>query len=308
SRINIGADLIESEVHGVMPHPIKIDWINRGEEYAQLKDGQIVVRIRNEFDNARNIVATTMLYLQEGLLKDSRPYIDQRLCQALDLDIAWKLIGKNEESDVADHFLSQVYNPIVDNDSVVAGDCDKIDAIDSRGLKTRVFMRELRGVGVKARSSEEKPTLDLKAETRSFTDFLYTIVTSERGAKYPLNFIGKKIKAGILLVASFDTLAMRGLRAHKWWFRKKNEMGVETTYVLAFGRKNVDLARHLAQWAQNEELVEIVRSQSFIGSSKSGKAQDTIIITCHSTQAKADALLSPEEEVQATLVRWIPEV
>ncbi|GAH71239.1 unnamed protein product, partial [marine sediment metagenome] len=59
-----------------------------------------------------------MLYLQEGLLKDSRPYIDHRLLQALDLDIAWELIGKNEESDVADHFLSQVYNPIVDNDSV----------------------------------------------------------------------------------------------------------------------------------------------------------------------------------------------
>ncbi|GAF99909.1 unnamed protein product, partial [marine sediment metagenome] len=145
-------------------------------------------------------------------------------------------------------------------------------------------------------------------ETRNFADFLHAIVTAEKGARYPLEFIGRKIKAGIILVASFETLAMRGLKAHKWWFRKKNEMGVETTYVLAFGRKNVDLARHLAQWAQNEGLVEIVRSQPFVGSSKSGKAQDTIIITCHSTQAKADTLLGPEEEVQATLVRWIPEV
>ncbi|GAH79331.1 unnamed protein product, partial [marine sediment metagenome] len=188
------------------------------------------------------------------------------------------------------------------------GDCHKIDEIDSRGLKTRVFMRELRGVGVKARRSEEKPTLDLKAETRSFTDFLYTIVTSERGAKYPLNFIGKKIKAGILLVASLETLAMQGLRTHKWWFRKKNEMGVETTYVIASGRRNMDIARHLAQWAQDEGLVEIVQSQLFVVSSKSGKAQKTIVITCHSTQAKADTLLGPEEEVQATLVRCIPEV
>ncbi|MBA7669667.1 Transcription termination/antitermination protein NusA [subsurface metagenome] len=308
SRINIGADLIESEVHGVMPHPIKIDWINRGEEYAQLEEGQIVVRIRNEFNNARNIVATTMLYLQEGLLKDSRPYIDHRLLQALDLDIAWELIGKNEESDVADHFLSQVFNPIVDNDPIVASYCDKIDAIDSNGVKTRIFMRELRGVGVKVIGLEEKPTRDLKAETRSFADFLHTIVTGEKGAKYPLNFIGRKIKAGILLVASLETLAMQGLRTHKWWFRKKNEMGVETTYVIATGRRNVDIARHLAQWAQDEGLVEIVQSQLFVASSKSGKAQKTIVITCHSTQAKADTLLGPEEEVQATLVRWIPEV
>lgn len=308
SRINVGADLIESEVQGVMPHPIKIDWIDRGEEYAQLKDGQIVVRIRNEFNNARNIVATTMLYLQEGLLKDSRPYIDHRLLKALDLDVAWKLIGKNEESDVAHHFLNQVFNPIVENDSVVARDCEKIDAMDSRGVKTRVFMRELRGVGVKVIGSEEKPTKDLKDETRSFADFLNTIVTSERGAKPPLDFPGRKIKAGILRVARLETLAMSGLRTHKWWFRKKNEMGLETIYVLALGSRNVNLARHLAQWAQSEGLAEIVQSQTFVGPSKSGKGKESIVITCHSTRAKADALLSPEEELQAVLVRWIPEI
>lgn len=308
SRINVGAELIESEVQGVMPHPIKIEWVTDGEEHAQLKDGQIVVRIRNDFDNARNIVATTMLYLQEGLLRSSRPYIDQRLLQALDLDVAWKLIGKNEESDVAHHFLSQVFNPIIENDSAVASDCDKIDAMDSSGIKTRVFMRELRGIGVKALDSEDKPTRDLKAETRNFAEFLYTIATSERGAIYPLNFIGRKIKAGILLVASFETLAMSGLDVHKKWFKKKNEMGVETTYVRASGHKNVNIARHLAQWAQNKGLVEIVQSQSFIVPSRSGKPIQSIIITCHSTRAKADTFLGPEEEVQATLVRWIPEV
>lgn len=308
SRINIGAESIESEVQGVMPHPIKIDWISLGEESAQIKDGQIVVRIRNEFDNARNIVSATMLYLQEGLLKVSRPYIDQRLLQALDLDTAWKLIGKKEDSDVANHFLSQVYNPIVDNDLVVASDCEKIDAMDSRGIRTRIFMRELRGVGLKTRNSQEKPTRDLKAETRSFAEFIYPVTTSQRGAIYPLEFIGRKIKVGILLVGRFKTLAMWGLNVHKNWLRKKNEMGVETTYVLALGRKNVDLARQVAQWGQNEGLVEIVQSQLFDVPSISGKTTRTIVITCHSTQAKAVALLSPEEELHATLIRCIPYI
>jgi transcription antitermination factor NusA-like protein len=308
SWINLGAESIETEVQGVMPHPIKIEWIGRGEECAHLKDGQIIVRIRNEFDNARNIVVATILYLQEGLLKPSRPYIDQKLLQALDLDIAWKLIGKNQESDVVNHFLNQVFNPIVNSDSVIASDCDKINEIDSNGLKTRIFMRELRGIGLKARDSKEKPTQDLKDETRNFTDFLHTLVTSERGAKYPLNFLGIKIKAGILPVLRFETFAMHGLKVHQGWFRKKNEMGVETTYVVARGAGNTMLAQRLAQWAQNEGLVEIVRSQTFISPSKSGEPQKTILITCHSTQAKADTLLSPEEELQATLVRLIPEV
>lgn len=309
SKINVGAESIESQVQGVMPHPLKIDWIGRqGEEYAQLKDGQIVVRIRNEFDNARNITTATILYLQEGLLRESRPYIDQKLLQALDLNIAWKLIAEDEESEVAYYFLNRVFNPTVDSDPEIASDCEKIDAMDSTGVMTRVFMRELRGVGRRAIDSQEKPTRELKGETRSFADFLYTIVTSERGAVYPLNFVGRKIRAGILLVASFETLAMYGLRVHKRWFRKKNEMGVETVYVLAFGPKNVNLAQHLAQWAQNEGLVEIVRRQPFVAPAKSGRAERTVVITCHSTQAKADTLLDPEEELQVTLVRWIPEV
>jgi transcription antitermination factor NusA-like protein len=291
-----------------MPNPIKIRWVARGGEYAQLENGQVVVRIKNEFNNARNIVTATMLYLQEGLLGNSRAYIDQKLLKALDLNIAWKLIGKKEESDVSNYFLKQVYNPIVDNDSVIAHDCGKIDAMDANGIKTRVFMRELRGVGVKARGSEEKPTQDLKCETRSFADFLYTIATSERGAKYPLDFMGRKIKAGVLIVASYETLAMHGLGAHKWRLRKKVEMGLETTYVLASGRRNVQIARLLVQWAQNERLVEIVQNQSFVAPSRSGEPVQMIVITCHSAQAKADALLSPEEELHATLVRWIPEV
>lgn len=188
SRINVGAELIESEVQGVMPHPIKIDWIGRGEEYAQLKDGQIVVRIRNELNNARNIVATTMLYMQEGLLRNSRPYIDQKLLKALDLNIAWKLIGKNEESDIADYFLNKVYNTLVENDPVIASDCEKIDAMDSKGLMTRVFLRELRGVGLKSTDPHEKPTIDLKNETRNFSDFIYTIATSEKGTVYQLRW------------------------------------------------------------------------------------------------------------------------
>ncbi len=249
-----------------------------------------------------------MLYLREGLLNISRPYIDHQILQALDLDIAWSLIGKNAKSDVANYFLNRVFSPIVDNDSIVASDCDKLEAMDSNGIKTRIFMRELRGVGLKARNLQEKPARDLKVETRSFAEFLYTIISSERGAKYPLDFIGRKIKAGILLVASFETLAMRGLRAHKWWLKKKNEMGMETIYILAFGRRNVDLARQLAQWAQNEGLIEIVQNQFFVAPSKSGKAERTIVITCHSSQAKADTLLDPEEELRAILVRCIPEV
>jgi len=308
SRINVSTESIESEVQGVMPHPIKIKWITRGKERAQLEDGEVVVRIRNEFDDARNIATATMLYLGQGLLRSSRPYLDPKLLKALDLTVAWKILGKTEETDLAHYFLSNIFNPVVDREPIIQSDCEKVDDLDSKGVMTRVFMRELRGVGTKASALGEKPTSDIKSETRGFTDFLHTIVTSEKGAIYPLDFIGDKIRVGVLLIASMETLAMSGLRGHKYWFKKKRQMGVDTIYILASGDKNVKLARHLAQWSQSEGFGEIVRTQAFIAPSKLGRSEKAIVISCHSTMVKADTFLDPEEEVHAILVRYIPEI
>jgi len=308
SRINVAAESIESEVQGVMPHPMKIKWIVTGEEQAQLSDGEVVVRVRNEFNDVRNIVTATTLYLSEGLLRDSRPYLDRTLRQALDLTVAWKMLVSTEESDLTHHFLTHIFNPAVEQHPLIQEDCEKIDDLDSKGVMTRVFMRELRGVGTKASSLREKPTHELRAETRSFTDFLHTIVASEKGSIYPLNFIGDKIRVGVLLLASMKTLAMSGLRVHKHWFKKKRLMGVETIYVLASGDRNIKLARHLAQWGQSERFAEIVRAQTFLAPSKLGKSETAVVITCHSTRVKADAFLDPEEEVHAILARHIPEV
>jgi transcription antitermination factor NusA-like protein len=306
SQINLVSEAIESEVQDVMPHPVKIEWITSKEEHATLAEGQVVVRLRDELDNARNVVTATMLYLQAGFLRESRSYTDQSIQDALDLKMAWRLLGTHEESDIAHYFLNELYNPIVLQDKDVETYCGKLGDLDTRGVLTRVHIRELRGIGRKVTGKLPEP--ELREETRNFTDFLHTIVTSEKGALYPLEFLGKTIKIGIQLVARHGTLIHSGLRFHRRWFKNKVRMGVETIYVLATGRRNVDLARHHAQWAQRQGLAEIVRGPTFVAPSKSGEPQPTVVITCHSAQARADWVLDPEEEIQATLVRHIPEV
>jgi len=293
-------------VQDVMPNPVKIEWITVGEEHATIEEGQVIVCLRNELDNARNVVAATMLYLQSGFLRQSRPYTDQRVQQALDLKMAWRTLQASEESDIAHYFLGNVYNPIVSQDKAVEVYCSKLEDLDTRGVLTRILLRELRGVGRKA--SGRLPDPGLREETQKFTDFVHTIVASEKGAHYPLNFLGKTIRAGVELVARFQTIATSGLRVHKRWLKRKVRMGLETIYILAAGPKNVDLARHLGQWAQEEGLIQIVRRQTLIAPTKSGEPMPTVIITCHSSQARTDAILDPEEEVQAALVRRIPEI
>ncbi len=308
SQINIFAEAIESEVQGVMPHPMRIKWITSGEELAHLKEGQIVVRLRNEFNDARNIVTATMLYIAEGLLRDSRPYIDGTLIKALDLTIAWKTLEQVRKSEVTHHFLTNFFNPSLEDDEALQEDCEMMSDLEVSGLLTRILMREMRILGTKATALRESRTIALKTETRSFSNFIHTIATSERGSKHPLDFVGNKIRVGILLVARMETLAKSGLRAHENWFRRKRRMGVETIYVLAIGDANVHRAKRLARWAQAESIAEIVRHQKYTVPSKLGKLLDTIVITCHSTMAKADAFLDRDEEVHAVLARHIPEI
>ena len=113
SQVNVPAERLESEVRDVLAHPLKIQWITSGDPSSAIQEGAVVVRIRNQFDNAPNIVNVMMLYLSAGLLPSSRPYVDPTLMSALDLTIAWRMLVKSTEDEVSLHFLSNVFNPAV---------------------------------------------------------------------------------------------------------------------------------------------------------------------------------------------------
>ena len=309
SGINPRAEAIEAEVQGVLPHPITIRWLGAGEDKAYLDEGSIVVCMRNRLDDERNVAAAIRLYLSQGLLRESRPFLEPRLAQAIDLIVTWRLVGRYQDTPHSSYFLNNVYTPATAADPMVHELCGKLDTLDARGLLTRVHLRELRDLHTRARApADALPSRDVMDETLRFTDFIHTIATSEPRSKYPLQFIGRAVKTGVLLVARWETLAASGLRVHKHWLRRKVESGAESVYIIASGPNNVDLARHVAQWAQTEQLLEIVRSQTFRAPYKTGEPQLAIVITCHSRAISPHAILSPDEQVHAVLARYIPEI
>ncbi|MHA1279707.1 MAG: hypothetical protein ACTSQ8_21090 [Candidatus Helarchaeota archaeon] len=269
AKINVAVENIEDEVEGVMPYPLKIEWVKGTLDNSTLKDNEIIVKLNNNFDDAQNLASATLLYLHEGFLRQSRYHTNPSLQNALDLEMAWKILCTNEESNLGHYFLENIYYPYILEDSKIEGFSSKIRSIDSAGMHTRIFLRELRGLGRKV--AGELPAKQTKEETAICINFLNKITTSERGTKYPLDFIGRKIRFGILLVANQETLALNGIRPHKFWLKKKVRMGAESIYICAIGNKNVDLARNVAQWGQQDGCINMVKSQTFNVPSSSGK-------------------------------------
>ena len=79
-------------------------------------------------------------------------------------------------------------------------------------------------------------------------------------------------------------------------------------YTCGIGAQNVGLARNLAQWGHLQFITETVRSQVYTVTTPRGRVLDAILITCHSRYVSTDAVLDPEEEVHAALVRHVDEI
>ncbi len=306
ARINKRAETIESEVQDLMPHPMRIEWIESGEEFAVQRDGDIVVLLRDRLDDSRNKIAAIQSYLGRGFLSDSRSYIARDLMRSIDLVMTWKLLGTYPESDDAHAYFDTLYNPLVESKPSFASNVDRIMRLDDSGVFTRILLREFRSLG--RRFQRILPRQHQHQETEAFTDFLDEIEQADRGTHVPLNFMGKSIRASIQLVASIDTLAQSGLRTHRYWLKKNVQRGAETIYISGIGERNVKLARNLAQWGHKEFITETVRSQVYGVTTPQGNVRDAILITCHSRHVNSDSVLDPEEEVHAALVRHIPEI
>ncbi len=306
SKINAASEAIEAQVNDVMPHPVKIEHLNSGTEYATFQNGQVVVRLRNEFDDARNMVAATMLYVQTGLLRESRNQIDNALQKAIDIKVAWSIVRAHADSNLNNYFLTNVYSPIVGENKSVEVYCRKLEELDSRGYFTRMHLRELRDVGQK--TGGMLPAEKLKEETRLFTNYLHVIATSKPKKKYPLQFFGNVIKIGVILIAREETLEAYGLLLHKRWLKKKIEKGAETIYLLGRGHENVNLACTLAQWGQKEGLLDIIKTQRYSISSKAREPIRSVVIACRPNLAKTNISIETEEEVRDALKLHIPEI
>ncbi len=120
-RIDSFSKSISSEVSGIMPYGVKIEWVT-GEVTKEsfFKDRKIILKMNYHTNQDENVVHAAMEYIARGMLSDSRPHVDERVTKSADLICTKKLIEK-ERRTALQLYYGEILSPARKSD----GELDK---------------------------------------------------------------------------------------------------------------------------------------------------------------------------------------
>jgi len=264
-RIDGFSKSINSEVPGIMPYGVKIEWVT-GEMTKEsfFKDGKIILRMNYHTNQDENVVHAAMEWVSRGTLSDSRPHVDERVTKSVDLICTKKLIEK-ERKTALQLYYREILSPARKSDSELDKYVLIMQQLDEGGYFTHVFLRELQRLGVTMQFSV--PEEGVKEETKRFVEFLDEKVNKKKpGVDVDPTFVGEKIRTSIVYVAKRKTETIQS--SLKWierclhWIELCVSNRIDTIYVCAMGTYNISLVRQLEKRLEsNSKLTKVFRNE-----------------------------------------------
>ncbi len=244
-KINSFARSIDTEVRGLLPYGVKIQWISPStNREAFIKQKQVVVMLDYHHNQDVNLSRAAVMYMNKAVIPEARPHIDKKLSHAIDLMMAKKaLYSFTEARSVFDHFVSNVLRPKTSNDSDIKDFCEVIDLTDERGLFTRILLREILELGrSRAGASESGDTV---YESTQFVKHLKKVAEKERGVDVNPNFYGSHVSVAIIFVAKPEKVDL-GTSPYLNAIKKYGiDKSARVIYLFSRGDRNIEFARRV---------------------------------------------------------------
>lgn len=277
SRINLFSRSVDKELPNVMPYNMKLKFV-REIDRAELRRGKklVLVRIRDRRHDDRNFVHAMLAFCPVGVLPASRPYLENCLCEAVDLTVTRKFLNAIKYQSALNYLYKDVIEPKAKENPDLDKLCIILDRFDEQGLFTRVVLRELRDFAAKVNT--RYPTDAHKNETRQFVDYMDAIAKRQPGEKCETEFMGNCISMRLIMVGTVDTLATKGIVGYLQAIQWAKGMNIDRVYIAARD-KHIDDAERTAYLAQKQDLGRIVgQPQKYVATDSLGKPRNTILI------------------------------
>ena len=302
AHVNSAISQLSREAPSAFPCTFRLEWISSAEQHALLRDGTVVVRVRDQPDQARALAASTMLFLQRGVLPDARPFIERRVVNAMDLVLACRML-ENSPFLATLNALSEDYLEPSLEDPRTAAFYETADTTDRAGLLTRIVLREFSGLP--ERLAGLHPSAAIRAETANFLLFVGRVAA--RTSEVPLSYFGRYLKCTVALIARTDVYESAGLALYRRNFKRDIDSGIHVIYLLARGIRNLGIARAIAKWASDEGLVSGSIPDRYTQPDERGNPVPAECIVCFSARVGRAVQVSPLEEALIALSQVIPE-
>jgi len=278
SDINTFAKDVTGKVDAsILPYGIKIKWEKSDNVSYEsfVSEGQVVVRMRNHRNQARNLALATVAYVQAGFLPDARPHFDQEVSNAMDTAMARKILLDRRRSDA----LSIFNKEMLTEQTPMAARMSKImQDLDAKGLFNEMLLREMADLG--KRLTGIAPTEDSRKEIRDFVVFCEKLTEKEPGEDVSPDFKKKLLRVSIVLIAKSKTYAERGVMPHLNWVDKCLKEEMDSIYICATG-PHIRAARELDALLQSYQSVRRIAEHSEKVLGQKGEIVNGICIVYH---------------------------
>ena len=233
----------------------KVKWVRKSKDPIFKNNGTLILRIRNEEDQTRNILSASKVALPHVICPLIRSNIDAHISSAIDLTIMKNLaskLGRHGKAIFKRHFL----DPETIAEAQITDVLPKLIELDKHGIFTSIFLNELELVGDELYS--ESDYNNYSKETLKFIKYLLDIVNREKGSEIELNYISGPFKVGTILLAKSSRANSQGLRPYLRRLRMKIDKGCESIYLISFPN-SYDFFKRIIKTVKSHESINLVK-------------------------------------------------
>jgi hypothetical protein len=90
-KANAFLSALSPQLSGVSIPRVSIDWVKQTEDPRLLADGRVIVRLRREKDQTRNVLWALLYATPMATFPHARPYLSKQLSQAIDMELLRRL-------------------------------------------------------------------------------------------------------------------------------------------------------------------------------------------------------------------------
>jgi len=210
---------------------LKIKWVNSPSDPILTKDGTVIIRLHESYDQTKNILNATQIILPHIVCPNIRNSMKKDMNEAIDLVLLRKM-SKNLGNHAYLTYQKYYLTPEIDNGHISKKLFHDLVEVDNHGIFVPIFLEELSSLGIRLSDTEE-----FSDKSESIEDFLnYLLGIAKRGIneEVVLDYIKSDFRVCTILMAKSWKADSQGVTPYVNRINKDMRLGAETVYLIAY--------------------------------------------------------------------------